>query len=861
MDTIHNSFSLLSNNGPTKKDTSKIILYSSVMEYIKYGRVLSHLGQVQEIILRNDTDQAEDSVFLYITIHEMAPLSNDDTDQAENSCVFLYITTHEMAPLSKVVWNRDVVGIAIYVCRVNAKLKQANSKWLMNLDEIPSHREQIMPVIPEILPSTPEGPASLNNSTSSEDGATTGTARTYKLHQNDHRVEQLSSHGSNQLHHIFIQILKLLSKGSPCGNDIYFGIATVIWKKVVWDRDVVGIAIYVCRVNAKLKQANSKWLMDLDEIPSHREQIMPVSNTPGPLTHVHLGAACAFQFSQGRWGNFQGNTLVIPEILPSTPEGPASLNNSTSSEDGATTGTARTYKLQHLQGPLKRPKAISAQVLCGLVRWVPGKGFINQGRRGQKVELKAHNCAFVQVWLALTAALFRANNSIVGIIQDIKMDYAKLLIIFSHILISSYCYAEDIELEICDTCECYKRFEDDHSFCLTTNDTACGSVNAIGVTEQDKVKLATGDEHSGHDFRPAANMMQMSEIAIFSVSCGNSSKMPKVQNDKMLVLSGVRCQALTWVMYDSSSIEARGATGKSWMREKVMDCCAKCDPSITGAATSLTRGSYVKLVAERKEKEIINSSKESAEGRTFNLLYRKSFIINYSVLRNLNNPDSCGPITRKRRNVFDHVDTKFRKSVPVVECRILVNWTFIWTCQDCERGCKFLDVCFRWPGKSHNYKIFKNKLFKLFPDHMNRRISGVDVPLSSDHGKTKVSNTYITEWTQEVLNVVVDRTNVTFATTRLLFSTVGLISMSGGLGAEYPNYHKDLADKMSRKTGEHNERIMKNYDIQKVSYNEKYIPKHFIFKIVRINSLYLTKNNTNIKTQPYFKAFFWEKYL
>ncbi|KAG1649732.1 CRISP/Allergen/PR-1 [Nymphon striatum] len=100
------------------------------------------------------------------------------------------------------------------------------------------------------------------------------------------------------------------------------------------------------------------------------------------------------------------------------------------------------------------------------------------------------------------------------------MDYAKLLIIFSHILMSSYCYAEDIELEICDTCECYKRFEDDHSFCLTTNDTACGSVNAIGVTEQDKVKiinfhnsvrskLATGDEHSGHDFRPAANMMQM----------------------------------------------------------------------------------------------------------------------------------------------------------------------------------------------------------------------------------------------------------------------------------------------------------------------------------------------------------------
>ncbi|KAG1681053.1 Dynein regulatory complex protein 8 [Nymphon striatum] len=37
---------------------------------------------------------------------------------------------------------------------------------------------------------------------------------------------------------------------------------------------------------------------------------------------------------------------VIPEILPSTPEGPASLNNSTSSEDGATTGTARTYKFK-----------------------------------------------------------------------------------------------------------------------------------------------------------------------------------------------------------------------------------------------------------------------------------------------------------------------------------------------------------------------------------------------------------------------------------------------------------------------------------------------------------------------------------
>ncbi|KAG1662929.1 Chorion peroxidase [Nymphon striatum] len=41
-------------------------------------------------------------------------------------------------------------------------------------------------------------------------------------------------------------------------------------------------------------------------------------------------------------------SVVIPEILPSTPEGPASLNNSTSSEDGTTTGTARTYKLQSI---------------------------------------------------------------------------------------------------------------------------------------------------------------------------------------------------------------------------------------------------------------------------------------------------------------------------------------------------------------------------------------------------------------------------------------------------------------------------------------------------------------------------------
>ncbi|KAG1681052.1 Dynein regulatory complex protein 8 [Nymphon striatum] len=43
---------------------------------------------------------------------------------------------------------------------------------------------------------------------------------------------------------------------------------------------------------------------------------------------------------------FKKMSNVIPEILPSTPEGPASLNNSTSSEDGATTGTARTYKFK-----------------------------------------------------------------------------------------------------------------------------------------------------------------------------------------------------------------------------------------------------------------------------------------------------------------------------------------------------------------------------------------------------------------------------------------------------------------------------------------------------------------------------------
>ncbi|KAG1714744.1 Neurogenic locus protein delta [Nymphon striatum] len=92
---------------------------------------------------------------------------------------------------------------------------------------------------------------------------------------------------------------------------------------------------------------------DLEKVPASNDQKNARFNIDFPCTigmtvtdveagNVFLMNSKPLQF----YYRFPFPWPVIPEILPSTPEGPASLNNSTSSEDGATTGTARTYKLQ-----------------------------------------------------------------------------------------------------------------------------------------------------------------------------------------------------------------------------------------------------------------------------------------------------------------------------------------------------------------------------------------------------------------------------------------------------------------------------------------------------------------------------------